>query len=139
MSRLVRLSALLLLLVLLAGCAARERDKVLDETLKHYAALIRWNEYAAAADYYDPKLRQSDPISALELRRLSQFKVSGYEPRSFQESPDGLGARQSVEIRLYNVHTQTERVLLDRQTWRYDESAERWWLTSGLPDVTASR
>lgn len=124
------------LLVLLGACAAQERENVLDETLKHYAALIRWNEYAAAADYYDPKLRQTDPITGLALRRLGQFHVSGYEIRSFDKSEDGLSARQSVEIRLYNVHTQTERVIIDHQSWRYDEAAQRWWLTSGLPDVT---
>ncbi len=129
----------LALVLALAACAARERSSQLDETLRHYSALIRWSEWAAAADYYDPELRGEDPISDLELGRLAQLQVSGYNERALEIAPDGQRARQSVEIRLYNVHTMAERVIVDHQSWRWDEEAKRWWLTSGLPDVTQGR
>lgn len=129
---LVVLSAVLLL----GACAVNERREALEKTLDRYAALIRWNQFAAAADFYDPALRDTDPITSLEMRRLKQFRVSGYRRRSFWRSPDGTRVRQAVEIRLYNIHTQVAETVIDRQTWRYDAEAERWWLTSGLPDVT---
>lgn len=132
----VRLGLLLLMLAF-AGCATRQRASQLDETLRNYAALIRWNEFAAASDYYDPQLRQTHPITRLDVQRLEQFRVAGYDERSQSISPDGARATQSVEIRLYNVHTMAERVIVDHQVWRYDPDAKRWWLRSGLPDVTA--
>lgn len=125
--------------LILTACAARERASQLDETLQHYGALIRWSEWAAAADYYDPEQRRENPISRLEMERLAQLKVSGYNERTMQVTADGTRARQSVEIRLYNVHTQAERSIVDHQVWRWDEEAERWWLVSGLPDVTRGR
>jgi len=128
---------LVLMVLTCAGCATRQRASQLDETLTNYAALIRWNEFAAASDYYDPELRETDPITRLDMERLEQFRVAGYDERSQSISPDGNRATQSVEIRLYNVHTMAERVIVDHQVWRYDPDAKRWWLTSGLPDVTA--
>lgn len=129
----------LLLAMALAACAARQRAGQLDETLRHYNTLIRWSEFAAAADYYDPEMRQEQPLDGLAMRRLSQFRVSGYQQRALEVSPDGSRARQVVEIRLYNLHDMTERTVVDRQVWRYDAERERWWLTTGLPDVTAGR
>lgn len=139
MKRVIGSMTVLALVLLMAACASRQRASELDETLRHYGTLIRWNEFAAAADYYDPELRRDRPISRLEMERLSQFRVSGYQQRGFDVGPDGMRATQLVEIRLYNVHDLTERVIMDRQVWRYDEGNKRWWLTSGLPDVTAGR
>lgn len=121
----------------LAACASRERTSQLDETLRHYGALVRWSEWTAASDYYDPEQRREEPITRLEMDRLAQLRVSGYNERTMQVTGDGTRARQSVEIRLYNVHTQAERTIVDHQLWRWDDEAERWWLVSGLPDVTS--
>lgn len=139
MKRALVTTTVLLLALLVTACASRQRAGELDETLRHYGTLIRWNEFAAAADHYDPELRREQPISRLEMDRLAQFQVSGYQQRGFDLGPDGKRATQLVEIRLYNVHDLTERVIMDRQVWRYDEDNERWWLTTGLPDVTAER
>jgi hypothetical protein len=44
--------------------------------------------------------------------------------------------RQTVEIGLVNINTQAARSVVDNQIWRYDEVQKRWWLTTGLPDIT---
>jgi hypothetical protein len=44
---------------------------------------------------------------------------------------------QIVEIGLVNINTQAARSIIDKQLWRYDAKANRWWLVSGLPDITA--
>jgi len=36
-----------------------------------------------------------------------------------------------------NRNTQSERSFTDKQTWRWDAVAKRWWLMTGLPDFTA--
>jgi len=57
--------------------------------------------------------------------------------RNIALSPDGMTLEQNVELRLVNRHTQVERTLLDRQRWRFDPIAKRWWQESGLPDLDA--
>ena len=42
---------------------------------------------------------------------------------------------QVVEIGVVNEHTQTERAVVDRQRWRWDKQAKRWWLMTGLPAI----
>lgn len=123
----------------LTACASRERASQLEETLRQYGALVRWSEWAAAADFYDPEQRRENPITRLEMDRLAQVKVSGYNEGGRQLMADGTRARQTAQISLYNVHTMAERVIVDHQVWRWDEEAERWWLVSGLPDITAGR
>jgi hypothetical protein len=51
----------------------------------------------------------------------------------------GNASLLTLEIKLINRHTQAERSILDRQHWRFDAARQRWWLTSGLPDITESR
>jgi len=50
-----------------------------------------------------------------------------------------MALRQAVEIRLFNRNQAVERSLIDQQEWRYDAERERWFLHSGLPDVTRSQ
>ena len=64
------------------------------------------------------------------------MRVSDYDNGA---GPVPLGAddmQQTVRISLINIHTQSERSLIDHQTWHYDESTRHWWLTSGLPDIS---
>jgi hypothetical protein len=44
--------------------------------------------------------------------------------------------QQTVHISLVNNNTQSERSIVDHQTWHYDATGQHWWLTSGLPDIT---
>lgn len=124
--------------LLLAACATeklRSRQTVLEETLRSYAATIRWGDIAQAQSFIDPKVREAHPVTALELARFKQVQVSGYA----DQPPVPVGdneVRQTVQIDLVNVNTQSARSVVDHQVWHYDEAAKRWWLTSGLPDIS---
>lgn len=72
----------------------------------------------------------------LELNRFKQFGVSSYVPRPILPGPDENSIIQTVELKLYNIHTKREKVVIDKQVWRYDEEQKRWFLDSGLPDIT---
>ena len=74
------------------------------------------------------------PISRLDMDRLRLFKVTSYTVRSTGIYDEGLTARQTVEIKMFNANQATERSLIDEQEWRYDEERDRWLLHSGLPD-----
>ena len=43
---------------------------------------------------------------------------------------------KTVKLDLLNRNTQTARSVVDHQVWKYDAAAKRWWLVSGLPDIS---
>lgn len=124
--------------LLLGACAnteIRSRQTILNETLRSYAATIRWGDIAQAQAFLDPKLRAEHPPSALELARFKQVQVSGYEEQPVSPVSENE-VRQIVQIGLVNVNTQSARSIVDHQVWRYDDKARHWWLMSGLPDIS---
>ncbi|KAB2900135.1 MAG: hypothetical protein F9K31_05795 [Dokdonella sp.] len=138
MRRLLRSVPPIIALALLAGCANQEirsKQTILNETLRAYAAAIRWGEYEQAVGFIDPKIQAEHPVSSLELERLKQVRVSNYdESQPVAVSPDEV--RQVVRLDLLNVNTQVARSIVDRRVWKYDKAGKHWWLVSGLPDIT---
>ncbi|NCT69045.1 MAG: hypothetical protein GXC76_15565 [Rhodanobacteraceae bacterium] len=129
---------LMLSCALLGACATekmRSKQTVLDETLRSYAATIRWGDIERAQAFLDPKLRETLAPSALDLARYRQVAVSGYSEQPATPVGDNE-VHQLVQIELVNLNTQSARSILDRQVWRYDEASKRWWLVSGLPDIS---
>jgi hypothetical protein len=128
---------LFLSLLVLAACGGKVMSKqsAQEYNLRGYASAIRWNEFGTAWNFVDPKLREEQALTELEKERFKQIQVTGYEVKDMQLTQDGLALVQVVEIRLVGKHTQVERTITDRQTWRFDPEAKRWWLTSGLPNI----
>ncbi len=135
MKRFFRLLVCSLLLALAACAMAPSSMNPQDDALDNYGVAIRWNEFADAWAFVDPALRQQQPLTELEMERFKQIQVTGYDLKGRAPSPDG-GLEQTVEIRLINRNTQLERTIVDHQSWRWDQAAKRYWLTSGLPDFT---
>jgi hypothetical protein len=129
---------LLLLLGLLAACAQTTRNTALDDTLRSYGSYVRWGEFEQALGFVDPKRLEVAPVSSVDMERYKQIKVAGYRESAWVSEGDGL-VSQIVEIEFINVHTQAISSVIDRQEWRYDPDAKRWWLVTGLPDITAGR
>jgi len=131
------LSTLVVLsLLLLAGCATRTRSDALTTTLKAYGSTLRWGDFQSAAQFIDPAVRAAHPLSSLELARYQQVRVSEYDDGAGPVPTGDFDVQQTAMISLVNIHTQSERSVVDHQTWHYDEKTKRWWLTSGLPDIT---
>jgi len=133
-----RLFLAAILALLLAACASTGSQKqALDTTLFRYASAVRWEPVEVALEFIDPEWRRLHPLPAVERGRYAQWQVTGYTVKGSEPlSKDELA--QVVEIRLANKHTQTERVVLDRQIWRWDAAVGRWWLRSGLFALDAS-
>jgi hypothetical protein len=127
---------LALVALLCAGCATDQRNQALITTLNAYASTLRWGDFQSAQQFIEPKVREAHPLSPLDLARYEQVRVTGYDEGA-GAVPDGENqVRQVVQISLVNVNTQSERTVVDRQSWRYDPVKKRWWLMSGLPDIT---
>ncbi|HET9034197.1 MAG TPA: hypothetical protein VFN25_14990 [Dokdonella sp.] len=125
----------LVLFALAAPVAAKSREKALTETLRTYAATIRWGSIEQAEAFVDPEYRLAHPLTQLELDRFKQVRITNYNDTAPVPVNDNE-VRQTVEIGIVNVHTQEARSIIDRQVWKYDRKAKVWLLSSGLPDIT---
>lgn len=133
-----RFLLIVMLLALLAGCAVeqmRNKETILEETLKTYAATIRWGDMTQALGFVDPAYLAAHPLTPLDLARYKQVQVTAYNDAPAAPISE-TEVRQVVEIGIVNINTQTARSIIDNQVWRYDEAQKRWWLTTGLPDIT---
>lgn len=141
MSRLSRFLLVVLIAALAVGCATermRSKQTVLEDTLRSYAATVRWGDMSQAQAFLDPEVREKRAPSALDLERYRQVQITGYSESPPQPISDSE-VRQTVQIDLINIYTQAARSVIDQQLWRYDEAGKRWWLVSGLPDISHSQ
>jgi hypothetical protein len=135
---LIRNTTLLTLLCVLAlvACTANPAEKSRSEAFKQYETIIRWSQWDAAADFISLEYQEEHPITRLEMDRLRLFRVTSYTLRSTGVFDEGMTARQTVEIKMFNSQQAVERTVIDEQEWRYNEERKRWLLHSGLPDPT---
>ncbi len=135
-----KLIAVLVICSLLVACGGRmTKKKSLDHTLYQYAKVIRWADYNTALTFFSPELDQANKPSSLEIERLKQFNVSSYVAAPIRPGVSENEIIQDVQIKLYNLHTKRERVVVDRQVWEYNSEAKAWWLISGLPKIVAGK
>jgi hypothetical protein len=120
----------------LAACTPNPADESRGEAFKQYETIVRWSQWDAAADFIAPEYLQEHPITRLEMDRLRLFRVTAYTVRSTGVYDEGMTARQTVEIKMFNSHQAVERTIVDQQEWRYHPDIKRWLLHSGLPDPT---
>jgi uncharacterized protein YceK len=134
----MRFLALVLGIVALGGCGtiARETEQQeLQVTLMAYGNALRWGSFDDALKYIDPQTLKDHPVTALDLERYRQVRVTSYnEQAAVPVGPHEVN--QTVQISVVNNNTQAERSLVDHQVWRYDETAKHWHNVSGLPDIT---
>lgn len=123
----------------LGGCAIMPQTEefLLDETLNHYAGVVRWGNIEEAAAFVDPETLKAHPLTQIDIDRFHQLRVSSYNEGSLHHVGEHE-VHQTVEIELVNNNTQSARSIIDNQVWRYDPKVKRWWLMSGLPNITAA-
>lgn len=130
------LSTLVVSSLALAGCATQQRSDSLTSTTTAYGSTLRWGDFNSAVQFIDPAIRTKHPTSKLDLARYEQVRVTEYDNGAGPVPTGEFDVVQNAEIRVVNIHTQAERTIIDHQTWHFDPVAKRWWLTSGLPDIT---
>jgi hypothetical protein len=134
----LRLMPLLLFALLCVGCetlSTQTEGQSLQVTLTAYANALRWGGFDQAVKYVDPETLKQHPLTPLDLERYKQVSVISYSEQAVVPVSKHE-VSQLVEIGVLNVNTQTERAIVDRQLWRYDEKTKHWHIVSGLPDIT---
>ena len=112
----------------------QSKETILEDTLKNYAATIRWGDMLQAQAFVDPAFRQAHPMTDLDMQRYRQVQVTAYNDQPAAPLNE-LEVAQTVEIGLVNINTQAARSIIDHQVWRYDEKQKHWWLMTGLPNI----
>lgn len=130
---------LLLMLCLLVpsqinASSASKAQKALDANLVSYQLAIRWSDFEAAIGSLDPAIQMEEGFSENIELQFKNYQVTGYTLKSIAW-PDAFSYMQRVEIRYIEIDTQVEKSIVDKQRWRYDAVAKRWWLISGLPKL----
>jgi hypothetical protein len=133
----VRRSVALLMVLACTGCGMNPHSEGDDMrvTMVAYANALRWQGFDQAVKYVDPDTLKEHPLTPLDMERFKQVRVVSY----MEQNPVPAGKHevtQIVEIGVLNINTQTERQIVDRQLWRYDEKTKHWHIVSGLPDIT---
>jgi hypothetical protein len=135
----IRWCVLSMLALPLAGCGEPKADvKLLELTLDHYASVMRFGSIGQAVSFLDPEVAKDKPLSRLDMERYEQVEFSNYRAQPVVMVPPDR-ARQVVQLSITNRHTQIVREMVDMQEWRFDAAAKRWWLVSGLPDITKAQ
>lgn len=125
----------LLLLLAACGAGATMGNRSPDRVFYDYNSAVRWSEFETAWSFVDPAVRAERPLTEAQREHYKQVQVAGYDVKSKDASTPGEIA-QAVEIRWIDKATQTEHVMTDLQRWRWDAAAKRWWLLSGVPELT---
>lgn len=137
-SQRAKLALVVLAIALLAGCAATggQRDRSLEETLLAYEKAIRWGEFNTAAQFLHPEHMPTPSEGELMMKRYEQININGYVVKSQSPTSDENTYLQTAQVSFENRHNGRVRSINDPQVWRWEQAAERWMLTSGLPDIT---
>lgn len=120
-----------LLVALLAGCqtiSERKQADDLQEVLRNYEAVIRWGSIDQARRFQSPG-QADEPGAAVP----GDLRVTHYEVVQGPTMVGGNSAVQTAVIQYVFEESQVVREMADRQTWRYEPEAERWFLASPLP------
>ena len=132
-----KLILIIIICALLSACGGRmSKKQSLDHTLYQYAKVMRWADFNTAMTFFSQDIDSVHKPSSTDIERLKQFGVSSYVSSPILPGETDNQITQDVQMKLYNVHTKREKVIIDRQIWEYDGESKRWLLVSGLPKIT---
>lgn len=118
----------------LSGCATYKDQKQLDtfeKTTDSYGLAIRWGYYEMAYKFIRAKDNEKQ---APDFGKFENIKVTSYEIQRINVSGNKQSVNQTVEIQYYKINQMIQKTLIDRQSWEYDVTEQKWHLHSGLPD-----
>jgi len=120
--------------LLLVGCTQINDFTKLDNfnaTSLAYSHAIRWSEFDEAEIYIKPSKDKSNSPSP-EVMKL--IRVTDYVIRKTAIAEDQTQVVQIVEVTYYRNDRMVVKSIREKELWEWDAEAQKWELTSGLPD-----
>jgi hypothetical protein len=119
----------LMLLLLLTGCAGKNRIHKFSEISKSYQRALEMSDYRLASKYVDPSGGRPAP----DVRRYANIQIVRYTIININVSEDKQSIEQDVELQYYLLDQNRLKTAKDQQVWRYKEEDKVWVLQTGLP------
>lgn len=124
----------LALFLLLGGCASLMPLRAsLDDSVRDYQRLLRWNESTGAAAYV------AGPLQTEYLQRIKpmeKVRIVEYDIKRVVLKEETKKAEVTVEFKYYMLDSATVKSVVDTQKWEYEPDAKPsgWRLTSFPPE-----
>jgi hypothetical protein len=127
----IRIAVLLCLaLLVLSACQSlseKRQENLLQDTLRHYEATLRWGDLSQAQGF-----GSAGPEPAAQAL-IPDLRITRYQVVQGPSLVDPYQAVQIVAIEYVFESTQQVREIVDQQVWRYDPQAESWSRISPFP------
>ncbi|MES9992538.1 MAG: asparagine synthetase [Candidatus Thiodiazotropha sp.] len=120
------------LISLMTACQTlgeRQRSQLLEDTLRSYEATLRWSSGLHAAKFTQTQQEVTDTKQQRKDIRITHYEVV--------QGPTMLGDQRAVQtavIQYVLQENQVVREITDQQVWLYDETKEKWYLNSQVPE-----
>lgn len=131
----LRITGLLLMLALLAGCKTLnmmqdKKEESLQETLKNYRTAIRWGYPGQAYNY----LRKDLAAKATVPTNLNNISITNYKVIQLPDLVSETQASQTAVISYIFDDRQVEKSITDRQLWEFDKENQAWTRINPIPE-----
>jgi len=129
---------LIMAAVLLAGCQglkSRDRQVLLQDSIRQFGKAVRWSDFDYARDMTSPRGAQE---AAPDKAFLSQIKVTAWSAGTPIVNDEVTEAVVPVEISFYHEGSGLIRTFVQSQSWWYEEQSNRWLLDGDVPDFAAA-
>jgi hypothetical protein len=131
-------SFVILILVLVVGCASMEQKSRLDqfsELSDSFERALRMADYTRAAKFIDPSHAEPRP----DIQRLRNFKIADYNVTRVHVSDDKLKITQDVELQYFRLNSNILHRTSYSQIWKFQPEKKIWLLQTGLPEFRPQR
>ncbi len=128
-----RLALLLAALTLITGCQTigeMDQSNKLNDTLRRYAASMRWSHLDQAYGYLKPDIAAETEYPEDE----DNIKVTSYEVIRSPIQTDETHAMQTARIEFVFIDRQVVRKITDNQKWEYMEEEKSWMRANPIPE-----
>jgi hypothetical protein len=126
-------------LLMLSGCQMlqeREQMTKFDETVRHYAAALRWaQEVSAARHIRSRETGAGNPAVVFD----KNIQVTSYELKSIDFSADKKEALVTASMSYYAVDSAAIKVIRDQQLWWYDDDDGQWYMDGEIPSILLAK
>jgi len=128
-----KITICLTVLLLLACAKINDFTKMdaFDATSRAYSHAIRWSEFDEAAIFIKPS---DDKSLSPAPEVLKMIRVTDYTIRKTAVAEDQTKVFQFVEVTYYRNDRMVVKTIREKELWEWNAEAQKWELSSGLPN-----
>jgi hypothetical protein len=118
---------------LLVACGGVDKYRLdqLEQAIVRYAQALRWGRYEDAQEYH---LTRDGERSKIDKEAMRHIRITGYQIHEKTMNDDLMEAEVTGVMDYFNDDRGTVRQVPLRQTWWFEPSSKRWFVSGELPE-----